>query len=125
MNLYLSASHEAISSMLVREEGKRMQKSMYYSSQVLHNADMRYSKAEKLIYTLVIAIEYLRPYFQAHLVIVLTNQLLKAIVGCPDTLKRMAKSVVRLSEFDITYQPWLVMKVQVLVDFIICGPTMK
>ncbi|GKV43029.1 hypothetical protein SLEP1_g50370 [Rubroshorea leprosula] len=44
--LYLGISDEAISSMLVREEGKQ-QKPVYYTSSVLHGAEIRCSIAEK------------------------------------------------------------------------------
>ncbi|GKV44656.1 hypothetical protein SLEP1_g51818 [Rubroshorea leprosula] len=44
--LYLGISDEAISSVLVREEGKQ-QKPVYYTSSVLHGAELRYPIAEK------------------------------------------------------------------------------
>lgn len=75
--LYLSSLDEAISSVLIKEEGKGVQKPIYYSNKVLHNAETRYSKAEKLVYALVIATKCLRPYFQAHSVVVLIDQLLR------------------------------------------------
>lgn len=60
----------------------------------------------------------LRPYFQAHSVVVLTNQPLKTILQCLDILGRMVKWAIKLSEFNISYQPRLAMKVQVLANFI-------
>ncbi|GKV42366.1 hypothetical protein SLEP1_g49777 [Rubroshorea leprosula] len=66
--LYLSISDEAISSVLVREEGKQ-QKPVYYTSSVLHGAKMRYSIAEKAALAVVTLARKLRPYFQLHPII--------------------------------------------------------
>ena len=49
---------------------------------------------------------------------VLTDQPLKAILRRPDTLGRLAKWTVKMSEFDIQYRPRPALKVQVLTDFI-------
>ncbi|GKV40349.1 hypothetical protein SLEP1_g48006 [Rubroshorea leprosula] len=66
--LYLDISNEAISSVLVREEGKQ-QKPIYYINNVLHIAELRYPIAEKAILAVVTSARKLRPYFQLHLVI--------------------------------------------------------
>ena len=61
----------------------------------------------------------LRPYFQAHQIVVLTNQLLKSILHKPDLLRRMLKWAIELSEYRIEYQPRLSIKGQVMADFIV------
>lgn len=108
--LYLSTSHETVSLVLVREEPNGIQKLVYYLSRVLHDAGIRYPKAQKLVYALVVAMKCLWPYFQAHSVTVLMNQPLKATLQGPDTLRRIAKWTVKLDKFDITYGPWLAIK---------------
>ena len=99
--LYLATSTETVSSVLVRKDENRIHRSVYYTSKVLHNAEARYSRAEKMIYTPIISVQRLRPYFQVHSIVVLTDQPLKAILHHPDTLGRMAKWAVKLDEFDI------------------------
>lgn len=64
--LYLTTSPEAISSILVWVDNKGVQKSMNYTSQVLHDVETRYSKAEKIVYAPIISVLHLRPYFQVH-----------------------------------------------------------
>ncbi|GKU99462.1 hypothetical protein SLEP1_g12312 [Rubroshorea leprosula] len=100
--LYLGISDEAISSMLVREEGKQ-QKPVYYISSVLHGAEVRYSGAEvrysiaeKVALTVVTLARKLRPYFQSHPIIVLTNQQLRQILQKPECLGRLIKWAVEL-----------------------------
>ncbi|GLU06525.1 hypothetical protein SLE2022_235520 [Rubroshorea leprosula] len=70
--LYLGTSDEAISSVLVREEGKQ-QKPIYYINSVLHGVELRYPIVEKAALAVVTSARKLRPYFQSHPIIVLTD----------------------------------------------------
>ena len=65
------------------------------------------------------AAKKLHPYFQAHNIIVLTNNRVKAILHIPDASNRLLKWVVELSEYDIEDRPISAIKGQVLVDFIV------
>ncbi|XP_077215791.1 uncharacterized protein LOC143850422 [Tasmannia lanceolata] len=100
--LYLSVSPTALAAVLVREEHSQ-QKPIYYVSKVLHDAEIRYQRIEKLAYALVVAARKLRPYFQAHTIKVLTDQPLRQILHRPDTSGRLVKWAVELSEFDIRF----------------------
>ncbi|XP_077232053.1 uncharacterized protein LOC143865834 [Tasmannia lanceolata] len=60
----------------------------------------------------------LRPYFQAHMIKVLTDQPLRQVLHRPDTSWRLVKWAVELSEFDIRYLPRPAIKAQVLADFV-------
>ena len=109
---------EAVSSMLVQEDENWIQRPIYYTSKMLHNTEVRYSRVEKMIYTLIISSQWLCPYFQAHSIVVLTDQPLKVILHWPDTSGRMTKWAIKLSKFDIQYHPRPSMKVQVLTNFV-------
>ena len=74
--LYLVVSLHAVSSALIREEGK-VQKPVYYTSRALRGAEGRYPMMEKLAFTLVTASRKLWHYFQAHVINVLINHPLK------------------------------------------------
>ncbi|GKV44734.1 hypothetical protein SLEP1_g51893 [Rubroshorea leprosula] len=101
--LYLGISDEAISSVLVREEAKQ-QKPIYYISSVLHGAELRYPIAEKAALAVVTSARKLRPYFQSHPIIVLTDQPLQQILQKPECSGRLIKWAVELGEFEITFQ---------------------
>ena len=73
---------------------------------------------EKLAFTLVTAARKLRPYFQAHTVIVLTNHPLRKAMNKPDVAGRHVQWLIELSEFDINYRPRTAIKAQALADFI-------
>ena len=74
--LYLAVSPVAVSAALIREEEK-VQKPVYYTSRAFHGAEERYPPIEKLAFVLVTAAHKLKPYFQAHTVVVLTDRPLR------------------------------------------------
>jgi hypothetical protein len=65
-----------MSIVLVRED-EGIQRPVYYFSQTLYNVETRYLKVKKLVFTLVNTSKKLKLYFQAHQVIVLTDQLMR------------------------------------------------
>ena len=73
---------------------------------------------EKLILALVTAARKLRPYFQAHTIEVPTEYPMKQVLHKPETLGRLMKWAIELSEFDIRYKPKTAIKRQVLADFV-------
>ena len=74
--LYLTITPHAVSSTLVREEG-RVQKPVYYTSRALRGVEARYLQIEKLAFALITASRKLRHYFQAHIINVMTDHPLK------------------------------------------------
>ncbi|KAM0991841.1 hypothetical protein ACFX2J_010099 [Malus domestica] len=115
--IYLSVSASAVSSVLIRMDSG-VERPVYYASKALQDAETRYSNIEKLALALVMSARKLRPYFQAHAIIVLTNHPLRHILQSPDTSGRMIKWAIALGEFDISYQPKPAEKGQAVADFI-------
>ncbi|KAL2232303.1 UNVERIFIED_CONTAM: Retrovirus-related Pol polyprotein from transposon 17.6 [Sesamum indicum] len=81
-------------------------------------AESRYSQIEKLALSLITAARKLRPYFQSHQVVVLTNHPLKQVLSSPELSGRMVKWAVELSEFGVEFHPRPAIKTRVLADFI-------
>ncbi|GMH20909.1 hypothetical protein Nepgr_022751 [Nepenthes gracilis] len=75
--LYLAVSKVALSSVLVRQDTDT-QWPVYYVNKTLIGLETHYLRAEELVLALVFSAQKLRPYFQEHRVIVLTNQPLKS-----------------------------------------------
>ena len=73
---------------------------------------------EKLAFALVTAARKLKPYFQAHTIIVLTDQPLKRVMSSLEATGRMALWAIELNEFDIQYRPRTAVKGQIVADFI-------
>ncbi|XP_077245991.1 uncharacterized protein LOC143885822 [Tasmannia lanceolata] len=115
--LCLSVSPMALAAVLVREEHNQ-HKTIYYVSKVLHDAEIRYQRFQKLVYALIMAARKLRPYFQAHIIKVLTDQPLRQVLHRLDISGQLVKWAVELSEFDIQCQPRPAIKAQVLANFV-------
>ena len=56
---------------------------------------------EKLAFALLIAARKLKPYFQAHAIVALTDKPLRKAMSSLEAARRMALWAVELSEFDI------------------------
>ena len=73
---------------------------------------------EKLAFALITASRKLRHYFQAHVIIVMTDHPLKKTMNKLEAAGRLIQWAIELSEFDIRYQPRNAIKAQALADFI-------
>ncbi|KAI3462591.1 hypothetical protein Pfo_019254 [Paulownia fortunei] len=116
--LYLVVATEAISVVLVREVGQAHQL-IYYTIKILQGTEQRYLNIEKLALALITATRKLRPYFQSHLVVVLTNHPLKQVLSNSKTSGRMVKWAIELNEHEIEFCPRPTIKAQVLANFVV------
>ncbi|GJZ42312.1 reverse transcriptase domain-containing protein [Tanacetum coccineum] len=100
-----------------------------FISRVLQAPKINYSPMEKLILALVHAARRLRRYFQvgfgltgsgwqAHLIVVITDQPIKQILSWPENARKMAKWTFELGAYGITYIPRTFICGQFLADFI-------
>ena len=77
MMLYIAATSTVISTAIVveREEGRvyKVQRPVYYISEVLSESKIWYPHAQKLLYALLITSRKLRHYFESHKITVVTD----------------------------------------------------
>ena len=99
--------------MLARAEGCQ-HRPVYYVSYVLQDA-----KFEKFILTIIITARRLRPYFDVHQIIVLTDLPLQSVMQSPDSSRRMMKYALELSGFGVQFQPRDAQKTQFLANFLV------
>ena len=116
--LYISASQLAISTVLVKEKDQA-QHPIYFVSRALQGPETRYTPLERLILALVHAARRLRPHFQEHTIVLLTNYPIRQILLKPEASGRMMKWAIELGEHDIQFRPRTAIKGQVLADFIL------
>ena len=116
--LYLAVTDWAVSAVLLLSLSPKEQRPVYFISKALADAETRYSRMEQTVLALRTVAQKLRPYFQAHPIIVLTNQPFRNVLHKPDISGRMLQWAIELSEYGIDYQPRLSMKGQVMLDFI-------
>ena len=101
---YLAVAFYAISFVLIRVDNG-VQRLVYYVSKSLNEAEVRYLPLKKAILAVVHARRKLPHYFQAHIVVVLTQLLHKSILRSADYIGRVAKWGTILGAFDIKYMP--------------------
>ena len=117
--LYLIASNIAVSAALFKECGDAKLRQVFFVSKSLTDAETRYTHLEQAALALRTAAQKLRPYFQAHPVVGLTDLPLRGTNHKPDMFGRMARWAMELSEYGIQYKLRLSKKGQVLADFLV------
>ncbi|GJS62274.1 reverse transcriptase domain-containing protein [Tanacetum coccineum] len=100
--VFLSATHGAISAVLMTERGT-VQTLVYFVSRTLQGPELNYTPQEKLVLSLVFAVKRLWMYFQAHPIVVVTDQPIKQSISRLDVAGRLQKWSVMLGEHNITY----------------------
>ncbi|XP_074336858.1 uncharacterized protein LOC141674032 [Apium graveolens] len=110
-------TEHAVSGILVKENGGT-QSPIYYVSKSLVEAETRYTLLEKLVLALEMTSTKLRHYFEWHRIHVMTNSPLRMVLSKPELTGRLAKWSIRLSTYDIFYNPRTTIKSQALADFV-------
>lgn len=84
---------------------------------MLKGSEARYSKIEKLIFTLIVASIKFRQNFQGRLVTVMTIQPLRRVLHKPDMSGRLVSWIIELSQFNIEFAPRTSIRSQALSNF--------
>ena len=71
--LYLVVSDVLVSATLFKEDKNRKQRPVFFIRKSLSEAETRYTLLEQAVLALRMVAKKLRPYFQAHSIVVLTN----------------------------------------------------
>ena len=87
---YIAVAPHAVSLVLIRVDSG-VQRPVYYVSKSLHEAEIRYLPLEKAILAVMHGTRKLPYYIQVHIVVVLTQLPLKAILRSADYTGRIAK----------------------------------
>nr|GEU95938.1 reverse transcriptase domain-containing protein [Tanacetum cinerariifolium] len=122
--MYLATSEEIVSAVLMAESGKK-QIPIYFVSQKLHGAELKYLELEKLISALVYAARKLQRYFQAHSIQVLSDKPIKQILAKPEKSSRIAKWIIELGEHGIEFSGRNSIKGKILAYFLAETPLLK
>jgi ribonuclease HI len=123
MLLYISTTTQVVSAALVVEwdepgRSQKIQRPLYFVSDVLSGSNTCYSQMEKLVYAILMTKLKLRHYFDAHLITVVSKYPLGEVIQNPEAEGRIAKWALELMGQNITYAPRRAIKSQVLADFV-------
>ncbi|GKE01535.1 reverse transcriptase domain-containing protein [Tanacetum coccineum] len=102
--VYLAASREAVSGVLMADHFRK-QTLIRYVSRTLHEAKKNYAPLEKLALCLLHLSRRLRRYFEAHPIKVITDQPVKQTLSKPEASGKLAKYAVELGAYNIAYMP--------------------
>nr|GEX86156.1 reverse transcriptase domain-containing protein [Tanacetum cinerariifolium] len=119
--VYLAVTKETVSAVLMtKREDKQML--VYFVSRELRGPKLNYTSMEKLVLALVHVSKCLKRYFQAHPIIVITDQPIKQILSRPKVAGRLQKWNIELGEYEIHYRPRVSVKGRILAYFIVERP---
>ena len=91
----MAVSNTAVSSALIKEE-EDVQRSVYYTSQAFQGTETNYPRLEKIAFALVVASRKLRHYFQAHPIIVMTDQPIRKTMNKIDVAWHLVQWAIEL-----------------------------
>ncbi|KAF8052225.1 hypothetical protein N665_1585s0001 [Sinapis alba] len=116
--LYIAVSPSAVSSVLIKED-RSEQHHIFYVSKRLTDAKTRYPTLKRMAIAIVTSARKLRPYFQSHSIVILTELPLRTVLQNAKKSRRLSKWAIELIEYEITYKSRQAIKVQVLADFMV------
>ncbi|KAK1643827.1 hypothetical protein QYE76_061632 [Lolium multiflorum] len=110
---------QVIDSTAGEEEGKTVQRPVYYLSEVLSSSKQNYPHFQKMTYGVFMAATKLKHYFEEHPMKVVSEAPISDIMGNKDASGRIAKWAIQLSPYVPVYERRDAIKSQALADFLV------
>jgi hypothetical protein len=106
--LYIAATDRVVSTVIVVEREEpghvyKVQRPVYFISEVLNESKSRYLQVQKLIYAILITSQKLKHYFDGYRVVVMTNFPLGDIIRNKDANRRIVKWAMELCPYSIEF----------------------
>jgi hypothetical protein len=122
MLLDIASTNRVLSVVVVverEEEGKPVQRPVYYLSEVLSLSKQNYPHYQKMTYGMFMAAIKLKHYFKEHPMTVLCGAPISEIIGNKEASGRIAKWAIQLSPYVPLYKRRDAIKSQALADFLV------
>ena len=115
MLLYIATTNQVVITAQVverPEDGKthRVQRPVYYVSEVLPPAQQRYPNYQKLAYSVFMTAHKLPHYFEVHPITVVCDSAISSILNNPKATGRVLQWGIEIAPLDISYAPRLAIK---------------
>ena len=124
MLLYIAATNRVVNVVVVVERGEegkplRVQRPVYYVSEVLTESKERYPHYQKLVYGVYMASRKLKHYFQEHEITVVSDAAIGKIIRNSEATGRVAKWAIEMVAHSINCESRHAIKSQCLADFVV------
>ena len=107
MLLYIAGTNRVVSAVVVverEENGKTVQKPVYYLSEVISASKQNYPHYQKMTYGLYMAAKKLKHYFQEHPITVVCSAPISEILGNKDASGRVGKWAIELAPYTPNFE---------------------
>jgi hypothetical protein len=121
--LYIATTYQVVSTVLIvkqsqEEKAHKIQRLVYFLSEVLSPSKQCYPHYQNLTYSVFTTTQKLRQYFVVHPIIVVNEAPLSNVLNNPEATGRVSLWGIEISRLDITYEKRKAIKSQVLPYFV-------
>src|SRR3954465_945015 len=119
---YVAATNRVVSAVIVverKEEGKSVQRLVYYLSEVLSTSKQNYPHYQKMAYGVYMSAKKLKHYFEEHPIKVICEAPIADILNNKDASGRIAKWAIELSPYAPQFDRRDAVKSQDVADFLV------